>query len=385
MRRSLEFRTSPGQSDAATVRLQHVPSLLAVLAVTGGEARAQSSTDSLRRNFLAPKDTTVARRDTAVRKDSVATVKSPTVDELVVEVRVPAGRATKDSLALARAVRVGMRHKGWPVDAPAPAEGAILPAKRIIAFYGNTLSKRMGILGQIPPDQMIARLEEVAAEWAAADPDTPVQMALHFIAVVAQAGPGKDGKYRLRMDSSLIEQVYGWAQQKNALLFLDIQPGRSSVMEELPRLAKFLERPTVHLGIDPEFNMRNLGDSAAPGKQIGNVTASEINFAIDWLATFTAEKGLPPKVLVVHRFTRPMVRGAQDVKLDPRVQVVINMDGWGVPFLKFSSYTEYVVKEPVQFTGFKLFYRHDTQAGEKLLTPMELVQLRPKPLYIQYQ
>src|SRR4051812_27614342 len=31
----------------------------------------------------------------------------------------------------------------WPVDSPAPLPGAILPAKRIVAFYGNPLSKRM--------------------------------------------------------------------------------------------------------------------------------------------------------------------------------------------------------------------------------------------------
>ena len=36
----------------------------------------------------------------------------------------------------------------WPVRTPPPLPGAILPAKRIIAFYGNPLSTRMGILGE---------------------------------------------------------------------------------------------------------------------------------------------------------------------------------------------------------------------------------------------
>src|SRR5262245_32742115 len=30
----------------------------------------------------------------------------------------------------------------WPVDSPDPLPGAVLPAKRIVAFYGNPLSKR---------------------------------------------------------------------------------------------------------------------------------------------------------------------------------------------------------------------------------------------------
>ncbi len=55
------------------------------------------------------------------------------------------------------------------------------------------------------------------------------------------------------MDTSLIEKVYGWAKRKNALLFLDIQVGHSTLQAELPRLLPFLSRPDVHLGIDPEF------------------------------------------------------------------------------------------------------------------------------------
>jgi hypothetical protein len=39
----------------------------------------------------------------------------------------------------------------------------------------------------------------------------------------------------------------------------------------------------------------------------------------------------------------------------------------------------------VQYTGFKLFYHNDTKKGDALLTPKELVQLRPSLSYIQYQ
>src|SRR5919206_166391 len=47
----------------------------------------------------------------------------------------------------------------WPVKrAPAPPPGAILPAKRIVAFYGNPKSRKMGILGEFPPDVMLRKL-----------------------------------------------------------------------------------------------------------------------------------------------------------------------------------------------------------------------------------
>src|SRR5690348_17419664 len=121
----------------------------------------------------------------------------------------------------------------WPAY-PTPLEGSILPSRRIVAFYGNPLSRRMGILGAKPVDSMLARLDREVAAWTAADTATPVQPALLLIAVVAQGTPGKDGKYRQRADTALIERVYGWAKRQGAILFLDIQLGRSTLKEELP-------------------------------------------------------------------------------------------------------------------------------------------------------
>jgi len=270
----------------------------------------------------------------------------------------------------------------WPVASPTPIAGAILPAKRIVAFYGNPLSKRMGILGELPPDDMLAKLDRETVAWSQADPATPVQPALHLIAVVASDGPGTSGKYRTRMDSALIEKVYGWAKKKNALLFLDVQVGRGTLQEELPRLAKFLKRPDVHLGIDPEFSMK---DGSVPGKKIGTFDAADVNYASSFLQDLVAAESLPPKVLVVHRFTRDMLTGYKRIKLDPRVQIVINMDGWGPPHLKRESYRAYVHKYPVEYTGFKLFYKNDTKKGDKLMSPASVLALNPRPFYIQYQ
>ena len=314
-----------------------------------------------------------------VGKDSTA--KDPPVTVPSVK-----GRTKKDSVALVRAVTAGLKNPDWPVRTAQQLPGAILPARRIVAFYGNPLSKRMGILGELPPDQMLAKFDKEIAAWQKADPATPVQPALHLIAVVAQGGPGRDGKYRLRMTDSLVETVASWAAKRNALVFLDIQVGHSTVQEELPRLVPFLKRPNVHLGLDPEFSMKpKKGERSKPGDRIGTMDATDVNYAIGLLADIVKQNNLPPKVLVVHRFTRSMLTNSKQIKLDPRVQVVINMDGWGQPWLKYDSYRAYVEAEPVQFTGFKLFYHNDTKKGDPILTPSEVLLLNPKPHYIQYQ
>jgi hypothetical protein len=210
----------------------------------------------------------------------------------------------------------------------------------------------------------------------------PVVPALHLIAVVAQGAPGPTGKYRTRMRDTLITQVANWAAKRNALVFLDIQTGTGTIQEELPRILPFLERPNFHLGVDPEFMMR---DGRVPGTKIGTMDASDINYVIKTVADLVERKNLPPKILVFHRFTRNMITNSKQIKLDPRVQVVINMDGWGDPWLKRESYRDYVVKEPVQYTGFKLFYHNDTKKGTPMMTPEMVLKLRPIPVYIQYQ
>jgi hypothetical protein len=296
-----------------------------------------------------------------------------------------ASRTAHDSVSYAAAIRRGARNPGWPVQMPAPLPGSLLPAKRIVAFYGNPLSKKMGALGEFPVDEMLSRLDGEVKRWQDADPATPVVPALHLIAVVAQGAPGRDGMYRLRMPDTLIERVYEWAQRKNGLLFLDIQVARSTVQAELPRLLPFLARSNVHLGLDPEFSMHYDKEGLKPGAKIGTMMAADVNYAVRTLAQLVTDNQLPPKILVVHRFTRRMVPNPSEIQRDPRVQVVIDMDGWGPPWLKFDSYSAYAVAEPVQFTGFKLFFHNDTKKGDALITPAELLRLVPRPMYIQYQ
>ncbi|MBX6364703.1 MAG: hypothetical protein IRZ00_12615 [Gemmatimonadetes bacterium] len=272
---------------------------------------------------------------------------------------------------------------GWPIKGPEPLPGAILPAKRIVAYYGNPLSKRMGVLGEYPLEEMFRRFDNEIAAWNRADPAHPVQPALHLIAVVAQGEPGAAGKYRLIMRDSLVEEVYSWARRKNAILFIDIQVGQSDIRELLPRFDHFLQRPDVHLAVDPEFMMKT---GAKPGTKIGSMSAADINYVTGHVAELVRKYNLPPKVVVIHRFTRNMVTNYKDIRLRPEVQLVMNMDGWGAPWLKRDSYRDYIIREPVQYTGFKLFYHNDQKKkGSRLMTIEEVLRLRPTPIYIQYQ
>lgn len=271
----------------------------------------------------------------------------------------------------------------WPVKEVYPLPGAILPFNRIVAFYGNLFSTRMGILGELPKEQMLAKLKREVANWQKADSSIPVIPALHYIAVTAQGQPGKGGMHRLRMPFHQIDTIINWAKEIDALVFLDIQVGHSTLSSEIKALEDYLKMPQVHLGIDPEFSMKT---GHAPGKKIGTFDASDINVVIDFLAKLVKEHNLPPKLLVVHRFTQGMVTNYKNIKKVPEVQIIMDMDGWGNKVLKRSTWLRYIYREPVQFTGFKLFYKNDTRTGaDQLYTPEELLKFTPKPNYIQYQ
>lgn len=271
----------------------------------------------------------------------------------------------------------------WTFNGHYPLPGAILPFNRVIAYYGNLYSTRMGILGELPKPQMFSKLKSELELWKKADPETPVIPALHYIVTTAQGSPGPSGKYRLRMPNKEIDKVMAMAEEIGALVFLDIQVGLSNLKEEIPVIEKYLLHPKVHLGIDPEFSMKG---GERPGSVIGHFTAADVNFASQFLAEIVKENNLPPKMLVLHRFTQNMVKDYKQIDLRPEVQVVVDMDGWGAPARKINTYRQFAYREPIQFTGFKLFYKNDLkEPPHRMLTVKELLSLKPVPMYIQYQ
>lgn len=270
----------------------------------------------------------------------------------------------------------------WRAGNADPLTGAILPYKRIIAFYGNLYSKNMGILGELPKPEVLEKLKAEAKAWEQADTLMEVQPALHYIAVTAQGYPGKGNTYRLRMPFAQIDSVLEMAKQIDAIVFLDVQVGLSTLQDEIPLLEKYLKLPNVHLGIDPEFSMKG---GQKPGSVIGSFDAADINYAAEYLQKIVKENNLSPKVLIVHRFTQGMVKNYKEIKTLPEVQIVMHMDGWGIPAKKINTYKQFIYREPVEYTGFKLFYKNDTKNNSRMLTPQELLKLKPQPVYIQYQ
>ena len=315
--------------------------------------------------------------DTILEKDKSEITKSKPVPEEKT-LTIDTVDYNKRMLALANNDTTGK----WPVKTPYPLAGALLPYNRIIAYYGNLYSKRMGILGELPRAEMLKKLQSEVAKWQAADSTVKAIPALHYIAITAQGAPGKENLHRMRMPFKQIDTILKWAKPINALVFLDIQVGHSNVKDEVTSLESYLKLPNVHLGIDPEFSLKN---GEIPGTKIGTFTSEDINDAIDILANLVRKNKLTPKILVVHRFTQGMVTGYKNIKKLPEVQVVMNMDGFGDKILKKSTYKSYIFKEPVQFTGFKLFYKNDIKKNWTMYTPEELVRFTPKPIYIQYQ
>lgn len=270
----------------------------------------------------------------------------------------------------------------WPVRAPYPLGGALLPFNRIIAYYGNFLSTRMGVLGEYPKAEMLAKLRATMAEWEAADPSTPVIPAIDYIAITAQAAPGKDGMYRLRMPDSETQKALDIAKEIDGIVILEVQIGKSTLRDELPLLRDFFKQPQVHLALDPEFAMK----TSAPGTVIGGFDAKDVNYAANYLAALVDEYDLPPKLLIVHRFTKDMITHSADIKPLPQVQIIMDMDGWGGRERKLTTYQKVIHEEPVQFTGFKLFYKNDLFAPSTgMMTPAQVLKLSPQPLFIQYQ
>jgi hypothetical protein len=270
----------------------------------------------------------------------------------------------------------------WPAAMPYPLAGALLPFNRIIAFYGNIYDSNMGIVGELPKAELIKKLKSEMLSWSAADTATPVIPAFHCVAVEKWDEPNTDGKLRDRVPFAQIDTLLNWAGELNGLVFLDLQVGNSTLQQELPLLEKYLSLPNVHLGIDAEFSIKN---NANPAEPIGSFNSEDVNYSIDFLAGLVKKYHLPPRILIVHRFTENMIKGYEKIKKTPEVQVVINMDGIGDKAAKEYSYYNFVYKQPVEFTGFKLFYKLDKTHGMPIMSPKEILQLVPRPVYIQYE
>jgi len=264
-----------------------------------------------------------------------------------------------------------------PQQAAQP-NGALLPQYRLLLFYGFPGNANMGILGEYDMQRVVELLREQAAGYEQADPSRPVKIAFEVIASVAQQEPQPDGSYLLDAPSELIDQYAEFTAANDMLLFLDVQIGRRTVAAEVEGLRRWLEQPQVHLALDPEFAMR---PGETPGVHIGQVDASDVTWTQQYLAQLSSGLGIPPKVLIVHQFQYSMIENKDKIAPVQGVQLVIDMDGWGAPDLKRTTYDAVIPQQPIEFNGVKLFYKQDVP----LMTPEEVLDLSPVPDLIIYQ
>lgn len=254
----------------------------------------------------------------------------------------------------------------------------LLPTYRILSFYGFPGEPNMGVLGEYDMQTLLEKLQAQAAEYEAID-DRPYKLAFEVIASVAQQHPGDDGDYLAYIGEEQLQEYIDFTAANDLLLILDVQFGHRTVQDEVAAMEPYLKYPHVQLALDPEFAV---GEGEVPGTVIGSIDASDIAYAQNALAQISAENGIPPKLLIVHQFNYASITNPDQIQQIPGVQLVLEVDGFGTPDEKRSTYAVLTEGGYFQFHGFKLWYN---QQDDPIMTPEEVLALEPQPDLIIYQ
>lgn len=256
----------------------------------------------------------------------------------------------------------------------------VLPGRRLVAMYGYPGSAGLGVLGEQPLPQAIARAKKLAAPYQPLSGQTPVVPTFELIATVAQSNPGAGNDYSYEAPVSLLKPWVDAAGKAGMYVVLDLQPGRANFLDQAKTYAPLLKLPHVGLALDPEWRIT---DSQLPLQQIGSARAAEINSVYRWLADLTAASSLPQKLFVIHEFKLSMVGDDEPLQHDrDQVQLLVHMDGQGPTGTKDSTWAAVVGNAPkgVPF-GWKNFYDEDSP----MLTPAQTMTRKPTPSMISYQ
>jgi hypothetical protein len=267
-----------------------------------------------------------------------------------------------------------------PPRAELPRGGrTVFPRYRLVGYSGLTGASTLGRLGTGPLDQRVREMQRRGRPYAAGREVLPV---LEIIATIVQASPGRDGTYRTRLSDDKIATYLKAARKGDALLLLNIQPGRADFLDEAKAYRRWLREPDVGLALDPEWA---IGPGQVPGRVFGRTTGAELDGVARYLAEVVAEEDLPEKVLVYHQLAPQIVRRESGLKAHRGVALVKSVDGIGVAAAKVHTYRAVNRTTPDHVhPGFKLFYTEDVEAG-RLMTPQQVLALRPRPEYVLYE
>jgi hypothetical protein len=170
---------------------------------------------------------------------------------------------------------------------------------------------------------------------------------------------------------------YERSRRLEAAHALDVQPGQWDFLSAVQSWRDLLKQPDVGLALDAEWRM---GAGEVPGSAIGHVNAHEVNQVLDWLAALTKAGDPPQKVVVLHIFRASMISDLKSITNHPELALVQHLDGFGGVKTKMDVYQK--LAAPQQFhMGFKLFYTQD----HPLLTPAQVLAMKPQPEFVSYQ
>ncbi|CAA9400442.1 MAG: hypothetical protein AVDCRST_MAG75-2111 [uncultured Propionibacteriaceae bacterium] len=256
---------------------------------------------------------------------------------------------------------------------------SVFPRYRLVGYAGLTGSPPLGRLGIGRLGDRVDELEKRAESYAQGREALPV---LEIIATIVQADAGADGKYRVRSSDADIRRYLKEARAHQALLLLNIQPGRAEFLEEVKAYDKWLAEPDVGVALDPEWAM---DADQIPGGAFGHTTGAEIDSVAAHLSRIVAKHDLPEKVLVYHQLAPQIVRKESQLKKHKGVVLIKSVDGIGSQAAKINTYRQ-VNKTTPKFVhpGFKLFLEEDAREG-RLMTPKQVLAIKPKPDYIMYE
>jgi hypothetical protein len=284
-----------------------------------------------------------------------------------------------------RAVVVGdvTEHAGWQLrtvlDGPRlPWGGLTLFAdERIVALYGTPTSTRLGALGEQDLEATVARAREVAEPYGA--DGRRVVPAFEIIVTIASAEAGDQGDYSRRLDPGSFRPWIDRAAEEGFYVVLDLQPGRTDFLSQAKEYEELLREPHVGLALDPEWRLE---DDQVHLRQIGSVSAAEVQEVVDWLAALVREHRLPQKLLVLHQFRFSMLPDRDDIVTPPELAVVVHMDGQGPIGDKYDTYAAITAgAEDRWWWGWKNFYDEDRPTP----TPAQVLELDPLPVFVTYQ
>jgi hypothetical protein len=246
-----------------------------------------------------------------------------------------------------------------------------------VAYYG--VVGTTNILGKTrDPEADAAGVERQARAYARFG--RPVQPAFELVTTIASPAPGPDGTYSSPVSPALVARYLAAAHRHKLLLILDFQPGRGEFKPQVLKYARFLLDPAVGVALDPEWK---LAPGEVPDQRIGSALASGINAVSDYLSRVVARHRLPQKLFVVHEFRTTELPDRQNIVIAPGLATVLQMDGLGPVATKLDSY-RLVMRNAQQFNpGFKVFLR--SVDDPVLLTPAQVMALRPRPAYVSYQ